>query len=551
MQSDNVKIGVERVAHRSLFRALGISKDDMDRPFIGVCNMFNEIVPGHKHLREISDEVKNGIYMAGGIPFEFPSIAVCDGIAMNHAGMNYSLPSRELIVDTIEVMVQAHQFDGLVIIPNCDKTVPAALMTAGQLNIPTIICSGGPMLKGKVGGTDLDLISCFEAVGGYVDGKIDEAGLNEIEINACPTCGSCSGMFTANSMNCVVEALGMALEGNGTVPAVYSQRRILARETGKQILELVRQNVLPRDIMTREAFLNAIAMDMALGGSTNTVLHIPAVAQSAGVDVDLTTFEEVNEIVPYLCKLSPSGAAHIEDLYASGGVYGVLDELSKGNLIHPEASTVALKPIGELIKGKKRPGVIRSLEDPYSATGGLKVLRGNLAPLGAVVKAAGVLPEMMQVRLKARVFDSEAEAYEKILTKQIHPGEAIIIRYEGPKGGPGMKEMLSPTSALNGIGLDSSVALITDGRFSGGSRGAAIGHVAPEAALGGPIAYVKEGDTIIIDIPNGKLDLDVSEEEMEKRKDAHVAPASKAPRGYLKRYAENVTSADKGASYKD
>ncbi len=551
MLSDNVKKGLERAPHRSLFRALGLGDEDMKKPFIGVCNMFNEIVPGHVHLRELAQEVKYGVYMGGGIPFEFPSIAVCDGIAMNHSGMNYSLPSRELIVDTIEVMVKAHQFDGLVIIPNCDKSVPAALMAAGYLNIPTIICSGGPMLKGKKEDKGLDLISNFEAIGSYAGGNITEQEMYEIECSSCPTCGSCSGMFTANSMNCVAEALGMALEGNGTVPAVYAKRKEIARRSGTQIMELVKQNLRPRDIMTKGSFENALAMDMALGGSTNTILHIPAIAANAGVDLNLDDFAAAAEKVPYLCKLSPSGADHIEDLYESGGVFGVLEELSKAGLVRTEAKTVSTKTIGEEIVGAKKPGVIRSLDNPYSATGGLKILRGNLAPDGAVVKAAGVLPSMMKVRLKARVFNGEEEAYRKILAKEIHPGEAIVIRYEGPKGGPGMKEMLSPTSALNGIGLDDSVALITDGRFSGGSRGAAIGHVSPEAALGGPIAYLLDGDVIHIDIEAGVLEWEISDEELEERKKEISLLPLKAKEGYLKRYAENVTSGDKGARYRD
>ena len=516
MLSDNIKKGVERAPHRSLLRALGLDDEDFKKPFIGVCNMYNDIVPGHKHLREITEEVKKGILQAGGVPFEFPSIAVCDGIAMNHSGMDYSLPSRELIVDTIEVMVKAHKFDGLVIVPNCDKTVPAALMAAASLNVPTVIASGGPMLKGKtphkVGRKEedlksLDLITNFEGIGAYAMGEMDESELYEIECNSCPTCGSCSGMFTANSMNCIVEAMGMGMEYNGTAPAVYSSRRVLARQAGRQVMKLVEADVRPRDIMVKEAFENCLAIDMALGCSSNTVLH------------------------------------------ESGGIYGVMDELSKKGLINLDCQTVYLKPIGELIKGKYGGGVIRPIDNPYSPVGGIKVLFGNLAPKGAVVKAAGVLPEMMTATLKARVFNSEEEAYESILGGKINPGDAIIIRYAGPKGGPGMREMLSPTSALNGMKLDTSVALITDGRFSGGSRGAAIGHVAPEAALGGPIAAVEDGDIIEVDIPNGKLNVKLSDEEIEERMKT-VVPVKRELEGYLSRYVQHVATADKGACYR-
>ncbi|QQK08083.1 dihydroxy-acid dehydratase [Miniphocaeibacter halophilus] len=549
MNSDNIKKGMERSPHRSLLRALGVDERDMKKPFIGVCNMFNEIVPGHIHLRQITEEVKKGIYMEGGIPFEFPSIAVCDGIVMNHTGMNFSLPSRELIVDTIEVMVKAHKFDGLVIVPNCDKTVPAALIAAAKLNIPTIIVSGGPMLKGKTTKRDVDLISSFEAVGSVANHQMDQEEFEEIERNACPTCGSCSGMFTANSMNCITESLGMALEGNGTIPAVYSARKVLAKRTGQQIMKLVEENIRPRDIMTLEAFENALAMDMALGCSTNTVLHLLAIAEAAKVPLTLNDIDEVSNITPNLCKLSPAGTDYIEDLYASGGIYAVLDQLSrKDGTINKNCKTVSLKTIGELIKDKYIGGVIRTIENPYSPVGGIKVLFGNLAPNGAVVKASGVLPEMMTAKLKARVFDSEEEAYKKILKLEIQPGDAIIIRYEGPKGGPGMREMLSPTSALNGMKLDTSVALITDGRFSGGSRGAAIGHVSPEAAQGGPIGVVQDGDTIIVDIPNGVLKVDLSDEEIENRL-SKFTPKTKDVDGYLARYMEYVSSADKGACF--
>lgn len=549
MNSDNIKKGNERSPHRSLLRALGIDENDMQKPFIGVCNMFNEIVPGHIHLRQITDEVKKGIYMEGGIPFEFPSIAVCDGIVMNHTGMHFSLPSRELIVDTIEVMVKAHRFDGLVIVPNCDKSVPAALIAAAKLNIPTIIVSGGPMLKGKTTKRDVDLISSFEAVGSVANKQMDMEEFEDIERNACPTCGSCSGMFTANSMNCITESLGMALEGNGTIPAVYSARKVLAKRSGQQIMKLVREDVKPRDIMTLKAFQNALAMDMALGCSSNTVLHLLAIAEAAKVPLTLQDIDDVSTITPNLCKLSPAGTDYIEDLYASGGIYAVLDQLSnKEGIINKDCQTVSLKSMGELIENKFFGGVIRTIENAYSPVGGIKVLFGNLAPNGAVVKASGVLPEMMTAKLKARVFDSEEEAYEQILKLQIKPGDAIIIRYEGPKGGPGMREMLSPTAALNGMKLDTSVALITDGRFSGGSRGAAIGHVSPEAAQGGPIGVIEDGDTIIVDIPNGVLKVDLSDEEILERL-SKFQPKVKEVDGYLARYMDYVASADKGACY--
>ena len=558
MLSDNIKKGVERAPHRSLMRALGLDDEDFKKPFIGVCNMYNDIVPGHKHLREITEEVKIGILQGGGLPFEFPSIAVCDGIAMNHSGMDYSLPSRELIVDTIEVMVKAHQFDGLVIVPNCDKTVPAALIAAASLNIPTVIASGGPMLKGKTPfhlgecgnqQKSLDLITNFEGIGAVAMGDMTESELYDIETHSCPTCGSCSGMFTANSMNCIVEAMGMGMEYNGTAPAVYSQRRVLAKQAGRQVMKLVEADVRPRDIMTKEAFQNCLAIDMALGCSTNTVLHLMAIAHAADVKIDLNVIDEVSKRTPNLCKLSPSGTDYIEDLFASGGIYGVMDELSKKDLINLDCQTVYMKPIGELIKGKYGGGIIRPIDNPYSEVGGIKVLFGNLAPKGAVVKSAGVLPEMMEATLKARVFDSEEEAYEAILGEKIKSGDAVIIRYAGPKGGPGMPEMLSPTSALNGMKLDTSVALITDGRFSGGSRGAAIGHVAPEAALGGPIAAIQDGDIIEVNIPEGRLEVKLSDEEIQERMKS-VVPVERELTGYLSRYVQHVQTADKGAAYK-
>lgn len=549
MRSDVMKKGMERAPHRALFHALGVDEEDMNKPFIGVCNMFNEIVPGHLHLRELSAEVKKGVRDAGGVPFEFPAIAVCDGIAMNHDGMGYSLPSRELIVDSIEVMVKAHPFDGLVIIPNCDKSVPAALMAAAKLNLPTVIVSGGPMLAGNTSsGNKIDLITSFESVGARNVGKMDEKTFLEIETSACPTCGSCAGMFTANSMNCITEALGMALEGNGTIPAVYADRRILAKQTGRRVMDLVEKDLRPRDIMTPAAFKNALTVDMALGCSTNTVLHLTAAAEAAGVRLDLDTIDEVSRKTPNLTKLSPSGKDHIQDLLLSGGIYGVMDELSRKDLLNLDAGTVYNRPIGELIKGKYNGGIIRPLEHPYSARGGIQVLKGNLAPKGAVVKVAGVLPEMLVKTLKARVFDSEEAAYEAIMGRQIHPGEAVIIRYEGPKGGPGMKEMLSPTAALNGMGLDSSVALITDGRFSGGSRGAAIGHVSPEAAEGGPIGLLQEGDVILVDMVKGTLDVDLTEDELEQRAKGHQ-PKLQPVSGYLARYRQHVSSADRGAVY--
>lgn len=542
--------GAHRAPHRALFRALGLDDTELEKPFIGVCNMFNEIVPGHLHLRELAEEVKRGVYESGGVPFEFPAIAVCDGIAMNHEGMRYSLPSRELIVDSIEVMVRAHPFDGLVLIPNCDKSVPAALMAAARLNIPAIVISGGPMLTGRSSrGETLDLISAFEGVGRHRTGAIDDGAFHDIETNACPTCGSCAGMFTANSMNCLSEALGMALEGNGTVPAVYTDRRRMAREAGRRAMELVRAEIKPRDILTPEAFSNALAVDMALGGSTNTVLHLTAVAEEADVDLDLRKIEEVSRRTPNLCKLSPSGPHHMQDLMDSGGVYGVMDVLAQAGLLETEAMTVYGRPIGERLTGKWRGGIIRRVEDAHSPTGGLKVLYGNICPDGAVVKVAGVLPEMLQKTLTARVFDDEQSAYEAIVGGNIQPGDAVVIRYEGPNGGPGMKEMLQPTSALGGMGLDSTVALITDGRFSGGSRGAAIGHVSPEAALGGPIGLLEDGDTIAIDMIEGTMDAQLTEAQWAQRRQNH-SPRPQPAKGYLARYRQHVRSADRGATFR-
>ncbi len=550
MRSDTMKKGMERAPHRALFHALGVDGEDMVKPFIGVCNMFNEIVPGHIHLREIAEEVKKGVRDGGGVPFEFPAIAVCDGIAMNHDGMRYSLPSRELIVDSIEVMVRAHPFDGLVIIPNCDKSVPAALMAAAKLDIPTVIVSGGPMLSGRtMTGQNVDLISSFEAVGARTVDAIDDQTFTDIENSACPTCGSCAGMFTANSMNCITEALGMGLEGNGTIPAVYSNRKMLAKQAGRRVMDLVEKDIRPSNILTPKAFENALTVDMALGCSTNTILHLTAVAEAAGVGLALEQIEEVSKRTPNLTKLSPSGPYYMQDLMNSGGIYGVMEELSKKDLLNLDAMTVYGQPIGERIKGKYLGGIIRPIDNPYSPVGGIKVLFGNIAPNGAVVKVAGVLPEMLAKTLRARVFDDEATAYKAILGKEIVPGDAIIIRYEGPKGGPGMKEMLSPTSALNGMGLDSTVALITDGRFSGGSRGAAIGHVSPEAAEGGPIGLLRDGDTIHVDMIEGTLNAELSDAEWASRREGHVPHVQPAD-GYLARYRQHVASADLGAVYR-
>ena len=548
MKSDNIKSGYKRAPHRSLLKSLGLDNEDLKKPFIGVVNSFNEIVPGHIHLRGICDEVKKGILMEGGIPFEFPTIAVCDGLAMNHEGMHYSLPSRELIVDTIEVMVKAHSFDALVLIPNCDKSVPAMMMAAARLNIPSIIVSGGPMLKGKLMGKSLDLISAFEAVGSYKNNLLRENELNEIEENSCPTCGSCAGMFTANSMNCLSEALGLALEGNGTIPAVYSKRKTLAKQSGKQIMKLLKNNILPRDILTKKSFENALAVDMALGCSTNTVLHLTAIAKEAKINLDLNLIDDVSKKTPQLCKLSPGGDYHIEDLYFSGGIYAVMEELAKNDLIHKDSITVGGK-LGPLIEGKLKDGIIRPISNPYSKTGGIKVLYGNLAPLGCVVKKSAVSEAMMKKTLISRVFSSEEDASEAILSGKIKMGEAVVIRYEGPKGGPGMREMLTPTSSLCGMGLDESVSLITDGRFSGGSRGAAIGHVSPEAAQGGPISIVENGDVIEIDIDAGLIELKVSDEEISLRL-SKLEPLKKETADYLKRYSHFISSSNEGAIYK-
>lgn len=548
MKSNSVKLGVEKAPHRSLMKALGLTDEEIKKPLIGVVNTFNEIVPGHKHLREVAEAVKKGVIMEGGTPLEFPSIAVCDGIAMNHQGMKYSLVSRELIADSVEIMALAHGLDGLVMIPNCDKVVPGMLMAAARLNIPTIIVSGGPMLAGRHKGKKIDLSTMFEAVGAVKSGKISEEELHEMENSACPSCGSCSGMFTANSMNCMTEALGMALPGNGTIPAVFGERIRLAKYSGMQIMKLIEKNIRPKDILTPEVFQNALVVDMALGCSTNTVLHLSAIAYEAEVDMDLEKINSISSSTPNLCRLSPAGPDHIEDLYRAGGITSVMAELNKNNLLDLTVQTVLDKSLGEIIKGQETEDhdVIRSIDNPYSQTGGIAVLKGNLAPDGAVVKRSAVAQEMLVHSGKARVFDSEEDAVEAILSGSINKGEVLVIRYEGPKGGPGMREMLTPTSSLAGMGLDKDVALLTDGRFSGATRGAAIGHVSPEAALGGPIAYVKDGDTIEIDMNNGNLNFLISDEELNTRK-ANWTPKEIKVNGYLEKYRKMVTSASTGA----
>ncbi|HOJ48318.1 MAG TPA: dihydroxy-acid dehydratase [Bacillota bacterium] len=552
MRSDTIKKGVEKSPQRSLLKALGYTDSQINKPFIGIVNSFNEVVPGHIHLKDIARAVKDGVLSAGGTPVEFNVIGVCDGLAMGHAGMRYSLSSRELIADSIECMVRAHCFDGLVFIPNCDKIVPGMLMAAARLNIPSVFVSGGPMLSLDNGkGCGLDLNSSFEAVGAYMSGKISESELYEIEDNCCPGCGSCSGMFTANSMNCLCEAIGIALPGNGTIPAVYAKRIRLAKEAGVRVMEAVEKNVRPRDILTPEAFENALSVDMALGCSTNTVLHLMAVAHEADVRLDLDMVNRVSERTPNLCKLSPAGPHHIQDLYAAGGVYRVMAELRKAGLINENALTTNGKTIGEALDSERfyitRNDVIRPIDNPYSPYGGIAVLRGSLAPDGAVVKQSAVAPEMLVHKGRARVFDSGEEAAEAIYAGKIKSGDVVVIRYEGPAGGPGMREMLTPTSAITGMGLDKEVALITDGRFSGATRGASIGHISPEAAKGGPIAYVREGDLISIDIPNKKLDLLVDAAELEARKKETDLKIKTDLKGYIARYARTVSSADKGA----
>ncbi len=549
MRSDSVKKGVQQAPHRSLFNALGYTQEERERPLIGIVSSYNEIVPGHMNLDKIVEAVKMGVAMAGGTPVVFPAIAVCDGIAMGHIGMKYSLVTRDLIADSTECMAMAHGFDGLVCVPNCDKNVPGLLMAAARINIPTIFVSGGPMLAGRVKGEKRSLSSMFEAVGSVAAGTMTMEDLSEFEEKVCPTCGSCSGMYTANSMNCLTEALGMGLGGNGTIPAVYSERIRLAKHAGMQIMKLVEQDIKPRDIMTEKAFLNALTVDMALGCSTNSMLHLPAIAHEAGVELNLDIANELSAKTPNLCHLAPAGPTYMEDLNEAGGVYAVMNELTKKDLLYTDLPTVTGRTVGENISGcvNKDPEVIRPVEHPYSETGGIAVLKGNLAPDSGVVKRSAVVPEMMVHEGPARVFDCEEDAIEAITGGRIKAGDVVVIRYEGPKGGPGMREMLNPTSAIAGMGLGSSVALITDGRFSGASRGASIGHVSPEAAVGGPIALVEEGDIISINIPGNRLDVKVSEEEMAERKKKWQPREPKVTTGYLARYRELVTSGNRGA----
>ncbi|MED9882372.1 dihydroxy-acid dehydratase [Blautia sp.] len=549
MRSDAVKKGSQQAPHRSLFNALGFTKEEMERPMVGIVSSYNEIVPGHMNLDKIVDAVKQGVAMAGGTPVVFPAIAVCDGIAMGHTGMKYSLVTRDLIADSTEAMAMAHQFDALVMVPNCDKNVPGLLMAAARINVPTIFVSGGPMMAGRIHGHKTSLSSMFEAVGAYAAGNITEDELTEYENKTCPTCGSCSGMYTANSMNCLTEVLGMGLRGNGTIPAVYSERIRLAKHAGMQVMELYRRNIRPRDIMTEDAILNALTVDMALGCSTNSMLHLPAIAHEIGMDFDISFANEISEKTPNLCHLAPAGPTYMEDLNEAGGVYAVMNVLNKKGLLHTDCMTVTGKTVGENIQNciNLNPEVIRPIDAPYSQTGGLAVLKGNLAPDGGVVKRSAVVEEMMVHEGPARVFDCEEDAIEAIKGGKIVSGDVVVIRYEGPKGGPGMREMLNPTSAIAGMGLGSSVALITDGRFSGASRGASIGHVSPEAAVGGPIALIEEGDIISIDIPGLKLEVRVSDEEMEARKAKWQPREPKVTTGYLARYAAMVTSGNRGA----
>ena len=552
MKSNSVKAGIERAPHRSLFKAMGYTDEELARPLIGIANSKSEIIPGHINLDKITEAVKAGVRMAGGTPVEFGAIGVCDGIAMGHIGMKYSLATRELIADSCEAMGLAHSFDGMVFIPNCDKIVPGMLMAAARINVPSIVISGGPMLSITRNGKPLDLNSVFEAVGSYKAGTMTEEEVKDIEDNACPGCGSCSGMFTANSMNCLTEVLGMGLTGNGTVPAVYAERIRLAKKAGMKVMELVEKDIRPSDVLTEQAFANALTVDMALGCSTNSVLHLPAIANEAGVEINLDVINEISSKTPNLCKLAPAGHHHIQDLYMAGGVQAVMKELADAGLLNTELITATGKTVGENIENAKvlDRDVIRSIEQPYSKTGGIAILRGNIAPDGAVVKRAAVVEEMLVHQGPARVFDSEDEAIDAIYNGRIVKGDVVVIRYEGPKGGPGMREMLGPTSAIAGMGLGSSVALITDGRFSGASRGASIGHVSPEAMEGGPIALINEGDIIKIDIPNGKINVDVSDSELSKRKEAWKAPEPRITKGYLGRYARLVTSASTGAVLK-
>jgi len=549
MRSDKAKKGVERAPHRSLMKASGYTDWEIDRPWIGVVNAYNAIIPGHVHLKRIAEAVKIGVYAAGGLPIEFPVIGVCDGIAMNHIGMKFSLPSREIVMDSIEIMTQGHALDALVMVTNCDKIIPGMAMAAAELNVPSIVVSGGPMLAGLHDGREIDLATVFEAVGKHIAGNMTDQELCEIENAACPGCGSCAGMFTANTMNCMMEALGLGLPGNGTIPAVYSERDRLAKEAGRKIMELLERNIRPRDILTKEAFENAIAVDLALGGSTNTALHLPAIAHAAGIMLPIELFNTIAERVPHLCNMSPGGSHHIQDLYRAGGVQAVMARLAEGGLLRRELPTATGKTVGENLLGirVKDENVIRPLDTPYHTRGGLAVLKGTLAPLGGIVKQSAVADEMLVHTGPARVFESEEAAYQAIRQKKIENGDVVIIRYEGPKGGPGMQEMLTPTSALAGMGMDKTVALITDGRFSGASRGASIGHVSPEAAAGGPIALVKEGDMIAIDIPARRLDLLVDEKELECRRAAWKPYEQPVDSPFLNRYRRAVTSGNRGA----
>ena len=549
MKSDAVKTGMQQAPHRSLFNALGMTEEEMRKPLVGIVSSYNEIVPGHMNLDKIVDAVKLGVAMAGGTPVVFPAIAVCDGIAMGHIGMKYSLVTRDLIADSTECMALAHQFDALVMVPNCDKNVPGLLMAAARINVPTVFVSGGPMLAGHVKGHKTSLSSMFEAVGAYAAGNMSEEDVKEFENKACPTCGSCSGMYTANSMNCLTEVLGMGLKGNGTIPAVYSERIKLAKHAGMKVMEMYEKNIRPRDIMTKEAFINALTMDMALGCSTNSMLHLPAIAHEAGVELNVDIANEISARTPNLCHLAPAGPTYIEDLNEAGGIYAVMKEISKKGLLNLDCMTVTGRTVGENIKDcvNRNPEVIRPVENPYSQTGGIAILKGNLAPDSAVVKRSAVAPEMLKHEGPARVFDCEEDAIDAIKNGRIVAGDVVVIRYEGPKGGPGMREMLNPTSAIAGMGLGSTVALITDGRFSGASRGASIGHASPEAAVGGPIALVEEVDIISIDIDNHELNVLVSDQEMEARKAKWQPRTPQVTTGYLARYASLVTSADRGA----
>ncbi len=552
MKSDVVKKGMQTAPNRSLFNALGITEEELERPLVGIVSSYNEIVPGHMNIDKIVEAVKTGVSMAGGTPIVFPAIAVCDGIAMGHIGMKYSLVTRDLIADSTECMALAHQFDALVMVPNCDKNVPGLLMAAARVNVPTIFVSGGPMLAGHVNGQKTSLSSMFEAVGAHAAGKISDEEVDNYVCNACPTCGSCSGMYTANSMNCLTEAIGMGLKGNGTVPAVYSERIRLAKHAGMKVMELYEKNICPRDIMTEKAFMNALTVDMALGCSTNTMLHLPAIAHEAGVEINLDIANQISAKTPNLCHLAPAGHHYMEELNEAGGIYAVMNELNKKGLLYTDLITATGKTVGENIEGciNKNTEIIRPVEEPYSETGGIAVLRGNIAPDSCVVKRSAVVPEMMVHEGPARVFDCEEDAIAAIKGGKIVAGDVVVIRYEGPKGGPGMREMLNPTSAIAGMGLGSSVALITDGRFSGASRGASIGHVSPEAATGGPIALIEEGDIIAIDIPANTINVKVSDDELAKRKEAWTPREPKVRTGYLARYASMVTSADKGAVLK-